>query len=44
MARKAAKAEAILSNMLVEHNIPFLLMDHLPRLDSIEALNDIDSQ
>ena len=27
---KAARAEAILCNMLVEHNLPFLLMDHLP--------------
>ena len=29
-ATKAARAEAILANMLVEHNLPFLLMDHLP--------------
>ena len=29
MARKATRAEAILFNMLVEHNIPFLLMNHL---------------
>ena len=34
LARKAARAEAILSNMLVEHNIPFLLMDHLPAVIS----------
>ena len=27
---KAARAEAVLCNMLVEHNLPFLLMDHLP--------------
>ena len=27
---QAARAEAILCNMLVEHNLPFLLMDHLP--------------
>ena len=30
VGRKAARAEAILCNMLVEHNLPFLLMDHLP--------------
>lgn len=29
-AAKSARAEAILANMLVEHNLPFLLMDHLP--------------
>ena len=29
---QAARAEAILCNMLVEHNLPFLLMDHLPGL------------
>ena len=34
MAKKAAIAEAILSYMLVEHNIPFLLMDHLPAVIS----------
>ena len=27
---KAARAEAILCNTLVEHNLPFLLMNHLP--------------
>ena len=30
VGKKAARAEAILCNMLVEHNLPFLLMDHLP--------------
>ena len=30
VGRKAARTEAILCNMLVEHNLPFLLMDHLP--------------
>ena len=30
LGRTAARAEAILSNMLVEHNLPYLLMDHLP--------------
>ena len=34
MATKAARAEAILCNMLVEHNLPFMLMDHLPGLIS----------
>ena len=34
VSRKAARAEAILCNMLVEHNIPFLLMDHLPAVIS----------
>ena len=35
MARKAARAEAIRSCILVgEHNIPFLLMDHLPAVIS----------
>ena len=34
IARRAARAEAILSHMLVEHNIPFLLMDHLPAVIS----------
>ena len=29
---QAARAEAILCNMLVEHNLLFLLMDHLPSL------------
>ena len=29
-AAKSARAEVILANMLVEHNLPFLLMDHLP--------------
>ena len=38
MARKATRAEAILSNMLVEHNIPFLLMDHLPAVISMPFL------
>lgn len=27
---KAAIAEAILCNMLIQHNLPFLLMDHSP--------------
>ena len=27
---KAVRAEAILCNMLLEYNLPFLLMDHLP--------------
>ena len=30
VGRKAARAEAILCNMLVENNLPFHLMDHLP--------------
>ena len=30
VSMQAARAEAILCNMLVEHNLPFLLMDHLP--------------
>ena len=29
---QVARAEAILCNMLVEHNLPFLLMGHLPGL------------
>ena len=29
---KVARAETILYNMLVQHNLPFLLMDHLPGL------------
>ena len=29
---QATRTEAILCNMLVEHNLPFLLMDHLPGL------------
>lgn len=32
MYSKAARAEAIPCNMVVEHNLPFLLMDHLPAL------------
>ena len=32
VSMQAARAEAILCNMLVEHNLPFLLMDHLPGL------------
>ena len=30
VSMQAARAEAVLCNMLVEHNLPFLLMDHLP--------------
>ena len=30
ISTQAARAEAILCNMLVEHNLPFLLLDHLP--------------
>ena len=30
VGRKATRAEAILCNMFVEHNLPFLLMDYLP--------------
>ena len=29
---KAARAEAILCNTIVDHNISFLLMDHLPKV------------
>ena len=32
VATQAARAEAILCNMIVEHNLPFLVMDHLPGL------------
>ena len=32
VSMQASRAEAILCNMLVEHNLPFLLMDHLPGL------------
>ena len=32
LSTQAARAEAVLCNMLVEHNLPFLLMDHLPGL------------
>ena len=32
LSTQAARAEAVLCNMLVEHNLLFLLMDHLPGL------------
>ena len=32
ISMQAARAEAVLCNMLVEHNLPFLVMDHLPGL------------
>ena len=32
VSMQAARAEAVLCNMLVEHNLPFLLMDYLPGL------------
>ena len=44
-----ARAEAILANMLVEHNLPFLSMDHLPGIShdaspdsKIEELNVLE--
>ena len=32
ISMQAARAEAVLCNMLVEHNLPFLLVDHIPGL------------
>ena len=32
LSSKAARTEVLLCNMVVEHNLPFLLMDHLPGL------------
>ena len=32
VSMQAARAEAVLCNMVVEHNLPFMLMDHLPGL------------